>query len=336
MVKYKKSLNKYWTIVKNALLGFGSDNASKLSGSLAYSTIFSLPPMLLLIIVIGGSVYGADAFSGRIFSQLKDILGDSTALQIQNVIKGLHTQEGSFFAAVIGTIALIVGATGVFAEIQSSLNFIWGVQAKPKKGIIKLLINRLLSISMILGLGFLLIVSLIINTLLVALSQQILGHFPELPLNMINIISFVVIFFVLSFLFSAIFKIMPDVQIKWRQVWPGAFVTTFLFLIGKLLINIYISTNNTITLYGAAGSVIILLVWIYFSALIFYFGAEFTKSYIEFHGKRIEPTLFAEYDYKQRWHQYISAKEKAEEDEKAKMKAEQEEQQTEIKKSEEE
>lgn len=313
MSKLKLFFEKYWNIVKNAGSGFGSDNATKLSGSLAYSTIFSLPPMILLITIFGGYIYGPDAFSGKVFSELNELLGAQTALQIQNVIKGLNAQNNSFIAAVIGTVALIIGATGVFTEIQGSLNSIWGVRAKAKKGIIKLLLNRLLSFSMIIGLGFVLIVTLVINTLLVALNHQILMLIPHFPVNMIGVASFVVMFFVISFLFSIIFKMLPDVKIKWRQVWPGAFMTTILFLLGKYLINIYISTNNTITLYGAASTIIILLVWIYLSSLILYFGAEFTKAYIEYHGKTIQPSSFAEFDDKRSWRIYMQEKEKFDE-----------------------
>lgn len=310
----KKVLLKYWEILKQAGISFGDDNATKLSGSLAYSTIFSLPPMLLLILLIGGSLYGEAAFTGRVFMELKDILGTETALQIQNVIVGLGSQNNSTIAAFVGGIALIVGATGVFAEIQGSLNFIWGVRPKAKKGFIKLLLTRLLSISMVLALGFLAIVSLVVNTVLVAASKQILQYFPELPINMINLISNGIVFFVLAFLFSFIFKIMPDVKIQWKRVWPGAFVTTFLFLIGKYIINIYVSNNNIISLYGAASTIIILLVWIYFSALIFYFGAEFTKAYIEYHSEKIIPNRYAEYDNRRLWEQYEAKKEKKEEE----------------------
>lgn len=325
MPKLKLLFGKYWSILKIAGSGFGSDNAGKLSGSLAYSTIFSLPPMLLLVTIFGGYFYGPDAFSGKVFSELNQVLGAETALQVQNVIKGLNEQEDSFFAAVIGGVALVIGATGVFTEIQSSLNSIWGVRAKAKKGVLKLLLNRLLSFSMIIGLGFVLIVSLVINTLLVALSHQIIQLIPDFPVNFINIASFVVIFFVISFLFGIIFKMLPDVKLKWRQVWPGAFVTTILFLIGKYVINIYISSNNTITLYGAASTVIVLLVWIYFSSLILYFGAEFTKAYIEFHGKIIQPSTFAEFDDKRSWRIMMEKKKKLEEEQAEQKKLEEQE-----------
>jgi membrane protein len=296
--KVKKITNKYWKILVDAATGFSNDKGMKLSSALAYSTIFSLPPMLLLVIISGGAIYGQDAVQGKIFTELKDIVGSNTALQIQDVIKGLQSQKNSFLATIVGSIALVIGATGIFVEIQDSLNLIWGVRPKAKKGFVKLLINRVLSFSMIIGLGFLLIVSLIVNALLLAMSNYLLQLLPELPINILSFVNTALIFFVISFLFSVIFKMLPDVRIKWKQVWPGAFVTSALFLLGKFLIGIYISNTNTVSLYGAASSVIVLLLWIYFSAAILYFGAEFTRAYIEYHGKNIEPNSYAEYSEK--------------------------------------
>jgi membrane protein len=201
-------------------------------------------------------------------------------------------------ATVIGAIALVIGATGIFVEIQDSLNMIWGVRPRAKKGFIKLLLNRAISFSMIIGLGFLLIVSLIVNALLLALSHYLLRLLPGLPIDILSLINTIVIFFVISFLFSVIFKMLPDVRIRWKQVWPGSFVTSLLFLGGKFLIGLYISKTNTVSLYGAASSIIVLLLWIYFSAAILYFGAEFTRAYIEYHGKRIIPNSYAEYSDK--------------------------------------
>lgn len=296
--KIKQITNKYWKILADAGNGFVDDKGMKLSSSLAYSTIFSLPPMLLLIIISGGAIYGQDAIQGRVFAELKDIVGKDTAWQIQSVIKGLQSQKNSLLATIIGAIALVIGATGIFVEIQDSLNMIWGVRAKAKKGFIKLLLNRAISFSMIIGLGFLLIVSLIVNALLIALSAYLLKLLPELPINILSLINTAVIFFVISFLFSVIFKMLPDVRIHWRQVWPGSFVTSALFLLGKFIIGLYISKTNTVSLYGAASSIIILLLWIYFSAAILYFGAEFTRAYIEYHGKKILPNSYAEYSEK--------------------------------------
>lgn len=296
--KVKQIFKKYWEILIDAGSGFANDKGMKLSGSLAYSTIFSLPPMLLLVIIFGGTFYGQDALQGKIFTELKDIVGSNTALQIQDIIKGLQFQKNSMIATVIGTIALVIGATGIFVEIQDSLNMIWGVRPKAKKGFIKLLLNRVISFSMIIGLGFLLIVSLVVNTILLALSKWLLSQFPELPFNVLNLINTAVIFFVISFLFSVIFKMLPDVRIQWKQVWPGAFVTAGLFLVGKFIIGIYISNTNTVSLYGAASSIIVLLLWIYFSSAILFFGAQFTRAYIEYHGRKIEPNSYAEYSDK--------------------------------------
>lgn len=298
-VKIKIVLNKYWKILKDAANGFSDDKGMKLSSALAYSTIFSLPPMLLLIIIFAGTFYGKDAVEGRVFVELRKIFDDSEiALQIQDVIRGLQQQKNSLAATVIGAVALVIGSTGIFVEIQDSLNMIWGVRPKAKKGFVKLLLNRAISFSMIIGLGFLLIVSLIINALLIALSSKLTHWFPGLPINLLNFINSGLIFLVLSFLFSVIFKMLPDVRIRWKQVWPGSIVTAGLFLIGKFAIGIYISQNKTVSLYGTASSIIILLLWIYFSAAILYFGAEFTRAYIEYHGKRIVPNSYAEYSDK--------------------------------------
>lgn len=305
------TFQKYWTILKDAGSGFGSDNAVKLSGSLAYSTIFSLPPMLLLIIISGGSLFGQDAIQGTLFTEINDVVGPETALQIQNMIVNLQFQQGSTLATIISIVALVIGATGIFVEIQSSLNIIWGVQSKPKKSIIKLVLNRLISFSMILGLGFLLIVTLLINTLVLALSRQIMRILPELPINLLNLTSTVISFLVLSFLFSIIFKMLPDVKIKWKEVLPGALVTTLLFLLGKFAIGLYINNSNTVSIYGAASSVIVLLMWIYYSAFILYFGAEFTRAHIEYGGKIIQPNSYAEFDAKQRWEIYTETQQKS-------------------------
>ncbi|RYZ33034.1 MAG: ribonuclease BN, partial [Sphingobacteriales bacterium] len=187
--KIKQLTHKYWKILVDAATGFSDDKGMKLSAALAYSTIFSLPPMLLLIIILGGAVYGKDAIQGRVFMELRDVIGTETARQIQDVIVGLQSQKNSLLATVVGAIALVIGATGIFVEIQDSLNMIWGVRAKAKKGFIKLLLNRAMSFSMIVGLGFLLIVSLIVNALLLAMSTFLLKLLPGLPINILSMLN---------------------------------------------------------------------------------------------------------------------------------------------------
>jgi len=295
---FRTKSKKYWAILVEAGKGFANDRVPKLSAALAYNTIFSLAPMLLLVLIVGGTLYGEAAIQGKVFDELKDFVGESAAGQIQDIIKRIQFQKNSFAATVISIVALVVGATGIFVEIQDSLNLIWGVRSRAKKGFIKLLLNRAISFSMIIGLGFLLIVSLIINALLLALSNILLRFLPDLPVNLLDLINTGLIFLVISFLFSVIFKMLPDVKIRWKQVWPGSFLTAALFMLGKFLIGLYIGSNNTVSLYGAAGSLIVLLLWIYFSAFILYFGAEFTRAYIEYHGEKIMPNSYAEYSDK--------------------------------------
>lgn len=294
----KSRIGKYWHILVEAGKGFSEDRVPKLSAALAYNTIFSLAPMLLLVLIVGGAVYGEAAVQGKVFSELKDFVGADAASQIQEIIKRIQFQQNSFAATVISIIALVIGATGIFVEIQDSLNLIWGVRPRAKKGFIKLLLNRAISFSMIIGLGFLLIVSLIVNALLLGLSSILIRYLPDLPVDLLDLINTGLIFMVISFLFSVIFKMLPDVRIRWKQVWPGAFLTAGLFMLGKFLIGLYIGSNNTVSLYGAAGSIIILLLWIYFSAFILYFGAEFTRAYIEYNGEKIVPNTYAEYSDK--------------------------------------
>ncbi|RYD98193.1 MAG: YihY/virulence factor BrkB family protein [Sphingobacteriales bacterium] len=293
-----KRLKTCFNILVKAGTGFADDKAPKLSAALAYNTIFSLPPMLLLIIVVGGTFYGEQAITGQLFGELKQFVGDDTAMQVQEVMSKINFQKNSTVATIISVVILIMGATGIFVEIQDSLNMIWGVRAKAKKGFVKILLSRLLSFTMIIGFGFLLIVSLILNAVILGFSDFILKQLPFIPVNMIGIVNTLFTFTVLLVLFMAIFKMLPDVKIKWRQVLPGAIVTTLLFFFGKYLIGLYISGNTMASLYGAAGSVIVLLLWIYFSSFILYFGAEFTKAYIEHFGGKIRPNSFAEYTEK--------------------------------------
>lgn len=296
--KIWKILKSYLNILVKAGIGFADDKAPKLSAALAYSTIFSLPPMLLLIIIVGGTFYGEQAITGQLFGQLKEYVGMDTAMQIQEVMSKINFHKNSTLATTISATVLILGATSIFVEIQDSLNLIWGVRAKAKKSFIKILLSRLLSFTMIIGFGFLLLVSLLLNAIIIGFNAFIIEKLPFIPVEMIGMVNSVVTSLVLVILFMAIFKMLPDVKLRWRQVFPGAVVTTLLFFLGKYLISLYIGSNSMASLYGAAGSLIVLLLWIYFSAFILYFGAEFTKSYIEHFGGKIHPTSYAEWSEK--------------------------------------
>lgn len=291
----KKTANASFSVLKSAFNGFMADKGLKLSASLSYYTLFSLAPMLLLIISLASTFFGRDAIEGRVFYQIRDLIGNDAAIQIQQVIKNLELSGKTTLSLVIGTLTLIIGATTVFGEIQDSINMIWKVKAKPKKGWLKLIKDRLTSGSVIIGLGFLLITSLIINGAIVALSGILHQYFPDFTIIIFNLINVAISFFVVTVLFGVIFKVLPDAKIKWKDVRAGAFFTACLFLLGRYLIGLYISTTGAGSPYGAAGSIIVILLWIYYTAAILYFGAEFTRAYAIFKGRHIKPSDYAVY-----------------------------------------
>ncbi len=287
----KKTLMKTWRIAEATFNGFLDDRGLKLSASLAYYTVFSLAPLMMLIVFILSIYFGPDAFQGKIYPELKGFVGAEGAAQIQSIVKSVQLGK-SAGAITIGIITLVVGATGIFLEIQDSLNIIWRVKAKPKRGWVKIITNRLLSFSLVIGLGFLLLVSLIINGLVAALSDR-LSHYLDNFGIIFTLINVGVTFLVISILFSIIFKYLPDVKIGWKDVRVGAIFTSVLFMLGKYLIGLYIATMKINSTYGAAGSIIIIFVWVYYTSALLYLGAEFTQVYAEAIGCKIQPAEYA-------------------------------------------
>jgi membrane protein len=286
-------IKKIGYLFKETLLGFIRDNGLSLSAALSYYTIFSLPPLLIIIISLSGVFFGADAVRGEIFGQINGLVGNNDAIQIQEAIKNIKLSGNNLFLSIAGIVILLVGASGVFSEIQNSLNYIWGLKAKPKRGWIKFLYNRLMSFSMIGSVGFLLMVGLIINSLIDVLNKRLIIFFPQDSITMIYIANMAMVFIITTLLFSIIFRTLPDGKIDFRDALIGASFTAFLFMIGKFLIGYYLGRFNIASFYGAAGSVIILLAWVYYSAIILYFGAEFTKVYAMNHGHKIIPNSYA-------------------------------------------
>jgi membrane protein len=282
-------------IAKDTFNGFLDNKGLKLSASLSYYTIFSLAPLLLLMISLASVFFGRDAIQGQVFGEINGLIGNEAAAQIQDIIKNMELSGKTNFAVIIGSITLLIGATSVFGEIQDSINIIWKVKAKPKRGWLKLIQDRLLSSSLIVGLGFLLIVSLLVNGALLALSEWLKNYFPDTTLIVFQTINILISFLVITTLFGVIFKVLPDAKIAWKDVRAGAFFTACLFMFGRFLIGLYIDYSGTGSAYGAAGSLIIILVWVYYTAAILYFGAEFTKVYAEYLGARIEPAEYAVY-----------------------------------------
>jgi membrane protein len=289
----KLTLAGVWGLIKGASNCFMENRVLKLSAALAYYTVFSLGPMMIVIIFLADIFYGREAIEGTIYAQISGLVGKDAAVQIQETIRNSALSNDSTLMAVVGIVTLIIGATSVFAEIQDSINMIWGLKAKPKKGWLKMLINRLLSFSIVVSLGFLLLVSLIINGLLEGLMGRLKEAFPDLTVVVVYIINLILTFVVITLLFGIIFKVLPDAKIKWKDVLIGSMATAGLFMIGKFAITYYIGTSNIGSIYGTAGSLVVLLLWVYYSAVILYFGAEFTKIYATQYGSRIHPNEYA-------------------------------------------
>lgn len=273
--------------------GFVDNKVLKLSGSLAYFTVFSIGPMLLVMIFLADVFYGRVAVEGRIFDQLNGLVGPVAANQIQDIIRNATLSGKTTLTAIIGFTTLLIGATTVFSEIQDSINAIWNLKPKPKKGWLKILMNRLLSFSVVVGLGFVLLVSLIVNGLIEGMMDRLQQNYPDLTVRLVYIFNLLITFIVITLLFSVIYKVLPDAKIKWKDVLIGSMSTAVLFMLGKFAMTFYIGTSDIGSTYGTAGSLVVLLLWVYYSSVILYFGAEFTKSWAAMYGSRIYPTQYA-------------------------------------------
>lgn len=289
----KKLYKTAWLILKETIEKFNNDKVAKLSASLAYYSIFSLAPMFFIIISLLGFFWGKEAIQGEVYSRINYIVGDQAALQIQEIIKNLSLSGGNPFNIFIGIVFLLVGATGIFTEIQDSINMIWNIKAKPQRGVLKMVVNRLLSFSMVIGLGLLLMASLLVNTVLIAFSSKLIQHFPELTIYMFYVVNFMLTFVSMILLCSIIFKFLPDAKIHWADIGVGAIATSLLFVLGKLIINFYLSKSNLNSIFGAAGSLIVVLIWVYYCSIILYTGAEFTQVYSHHLGSKIIPADYA-------------------------------------------
>jgi len=282
-----------WEVIKQSFTAFSDNSVPRMSAALSYYTLFSIAPILLIVIFVSSIFYGRDAIEGRLFNQIQSFVGTDAAAQIQSILKNAATSKNTAIASAISIGVLVFTATGVFTEIQSSINQIWQLKTKPQKGLIKFLLNRFISLSMVMGLGFVLLVSLVVNTMLDVLLQQVVKVLPEGSVVLTYIVNAAVTFFVISFLFGVIFKFLPDAKVQWKDVRTGAFVTALLFMMGKFGISFYLGKSEVGNTYGAAGSLVIVLLWVYYSAMILYFGACFTKVNAQCSGRRIYPNDYA-------------------------------------------
>lgn len=273
--------------------GFAEDRVTKLSAALAYYTIFSITPLIIIVISITSIIWGTAATEDKLYAEINGFVGSEAAKQIQDFVANASLSGKSTVALTIGIISLVIGATAIFTEIQDSINLIWKVKAVPKKGWLKLITNRLLSFSLIGSLGFLLLVSLIINSIVVSLGNRLEEYVPEVSSLFVLVLTNALTLAVVTGVFTIIFKVLPDVILKWRTAIVGALFTAILFSLGKYLIGIYIEKGDPGSAFGAAGSIIVILVWIYYTSIILYFGAEFTQAYAERYDHGIQPANYA-------------------------------------------
>ena len=274
-----------WPLIKTSVASWRQDHASSMGGALAYYTLFSIAPVLIIVIAVAGFFLGPEAAQGEIFAQLRGLLGDDGAAAVQGLLESASEPEEGIVATITGVALLLLGATTVFAELQSDLDRIWRAEAKPLSGLWSFLRARLLSFGMVLVLAFLLLVSLVISAALSALGKWWGGWFEGWAV-LLEILNFIASFTITTGLFALIYKFLPRAEIAWRDVWIGAAVTALLFAIGKFLIGLYIGRSGIASGFGAAGSFVVLLVWVYYSTQIFLLGAEFTWVYAHEHGSR--------------------------------------------------
>lgn len=296
--KNKKTENRksLWGIFKRSTKEWLDKDPFRESAVIAYYSIFSLPGLFLVIITLAGLFFGREAVNNHIVDQLSSSLSEDAAGQIQNIIQQQEnaTSKGSIWGTIIGIVTLLMGATGVFAQFQKSLNNIWEVQADTSKsGILQMLRVRLFSFGLIVSIAFLLMISLLVSTMLTAFGDWLVARFSESFLIAIKIVNFIVSLFILSILFALMLKIFPDAKIKWRNVWLGSVLTAILFVIGKFALSLYFGKANPATAYGAAGSIILVLLWVSYSSMIVFFGAEFTHEYSDAHSGKAPPSKIA-------------------------------------------
>ena len=289
------SLATLWQLAKETATEWMNAKPFRLAAALAYYTLFSIAPLLVVALGIAGLAFGEDAARGQIFGPLQSLLGAKSADAVQNAVAAASIKSSGLFATVTGLATLLIGASAVFAELQDALNTIWDVKPPPSAGLWDAIRKRLLSASMVAVIGFLLLVSLAVSAMLNAIGAYMGGVLP-VSAFVLEMVNFLVSFGVITLLFAAIYKVLPDIDIKWNDVWIGAIATAALFTVGKTAIGLYIGQAALDSTYGAAGSLLVVLVWVYYSSLILFFGAEFTHVYARRRGSQLDRRTEAQVD----------------------------------------
>jgi membrane protein len=281
-------MNRFVKLLRVTGSDWYEDNAPRLAASLAYYTLLSTAPLVLLSVSVAGLAFGEEAARGQIAVQLGHVVGAQAASVLEAIAKNAHEEPSGLFSSVISIVLLLVGASGVFGELQTALNAMWGVKPKPGRGFPGFVRDRFLSFTMVLGVAFMLLVSLVVSAGLSAAGHYFSDALPG-GATVWQALNFVISLAVITVLFALIFKVVPDAAVRWRDVWVGASVTAFLFTLGKLALGIYLGSSSVASSYGAAGSVVAYVVWVYYASQILFLGAEFTQAYARLEGKPIEP-----------------------------------------------
>ncbi len=290
-----KRIKFFWEALRETFKKWNESSASNDSASLAYYAIFSIPGLLIIIIWIAGNFFGEEAIRGQITSQISGIMGQDAAKSVQDMIAGALVDKENIFMKIIGIGSLVFGSTTLFFQLQRSLNSLWDVQPAPKKAFVKFLLDRANSLGMILILGFLLMITMVLSSLISLLNNWITNYFGVETYVLVELINYIIGFVVTMILFALMFKVLPDVEISWKPVWRGAFLTTVLFTLGKFLLSLYFGTAKPTSAFGAAGTVILIMMWINYSCMLIFFGAEFTKIYALKRGFKIIPSKHAKW-----------------------------------------
>lgn len=294
MKKIALHLSDLWSITKKTFSAWNAADPFRQSAVIAYYAIFSIPALLVIIITLAGLAFGREAVQGQISAQIGQAIGQSTAKQVEEMIAIAGAQKNSVWATIISVVTLVLGSTGVFAQLQVSLNQIWEVKVVAKKKWLKSIKDRLFSFGLVLSIAFLMLVSLLLSAGLSVFSDWIKTHLPDFMLFLFRFLGFILSFGIISVLFALMFRILPDARIRWKDVIIGSIVTSLLFVLGKFALGIYFGKANPGSTYGAAGSIVLLMLWVSYSCMILFFGAEFTKQFAVHFGRKIEPTKDAE------------------------------------------
>ncbi|GAB3817200.1 YihY/virulence factor BrkB family protein [Pontibacter rugosus] len=285
----KEKIKLTWTLTKRTFKEFADDKPLDYAAIIGFYTIFSMPAVLIITIRIAGVFFGEEAVRGELANQIGGIVGRNSAEQIQNIVQNASQSSSSTIGTVVGIATMVFTATTVFVALQDSLNAMWEVKAKPERGWLKLIVDRVLSLAMIISLGFLLLVSLSIDVVMGLVNDYIRQEFSGIAVYFITAGNIIISILTSILIFASIFKVLPDAKIKWPNVWVGATVTALLFVLGKYILNIYFQHDPLADTYGAAGSLVLILVWVYYASIIFLLGAEFTQVYSREHDKGIKP-----------------------------------------------